>query len=539
MQIFNKAKFIGGKFTGPLQLVQQSWGISKESFKKGVPVLGGLGGLALALGHTALAGFVTGAIAGGTAGAIGGAILGAKVGAAVGTLVGGPVGAVIGGIAGGIAGGVAGFFIGAIGGGLAGMGIALSGEQLLKGAGNFVTGAASGLWNGITAFAGNVLSGAGSFLSNVIGALGTATVPTAAIGIPVATALTLTISLTIINNINTSTAYLDLEAEPTEIKPPGETDFFTVTKTASVTKLDNSDLPYDITFTITLTAKNRTLSNIQITDEIKVQKTSGDFTITQEKSGQPVSPPCAANNPPTLAPSAIWNCQLVITAPTQSADSVLANTVTVKATPEGENQVSGQAVASVAIGKPPTICGIIELTGPWSGDEKKNVDEVCKTLDKSPKIVSLLQNAGAVNLIRVANGSLGAGVCGTVNGANTIRIGCPMINIESTKYVIIHELSHIIGNYNGSVYNAFISIYKQEGLMPTYPFGGSGASESFPEMISDYIISKSYSYPSRAWSSYPGGTWNKSFPGWNTFKEDRPLHYNFAKNEIFGGVEYQ
>lgn len=292
MQIFNKTKFIGGKFTGPLQLVQQSWGISKESFKKGVPVLGGLGGLALALGHTALAGFVTGAIAGGTAGAIGGAILGAKIGAAVGTLVGGPVGAVIGGIAGGIAGGVAGFFIGAIGGGLAGMGIALSGEQLLKGAGNFVTSAASGLWNGVTAFAGNVLSGAGSFLSNVIGALGTATVPTAAIGIPVATALTVTVGMTIINNINTSTAFLDLEAATSDNIPP-ENQFLTITKTASPTRISNDEATNgkEIKFTISLTTKEQSLTNVTINNNSTISPAGkpafGDFE--KDKDGNDIS----------------------------------------------------------------------------------------------------------------------------------------------------------------------------------------------------------------------------------------------------------
>lgn len=82
--------------------------------------------------------------------------------------------------------------------------------------------------------------------------------------------------------------------------------------------------------------------------------------------------------------------------------------------------------------------------------------------------------------------------------------------------------------------------------MPTYPYspsaitwcGGNPACESFAEMITEYVSSKEYAHLPRDWSNYPGGIWVNPGNGYTTFQNDRPLHYNFAKNNIFGGVEY-
>lgn len=469
-----------------------------------------------------------------------GASAGALIGSAIGTLGGYVIGkyivsptvSAVKGLISGVEGGV-----GATGGFVG---------SALASAASFITGAASAIWGGITSAGGaalGFLSGAANF---IVGGLSTLSIPASAVMIPVAGGLgAVAIGGTIVSLV-TATSFFNSETDiPSQIKTPGENQFFTLSKTSNPQKLDNNDLPHDITFNITLTAKETKLTNIHVTDQLKVQTKSNDFLVTQDKNGKPISPPCADTTPTELEPNQSWNCQFVMVAdknpPERNfSDSFVANTVTVTTTPEGKTEITDSAVATVVIGNPPTICAIFEIQGPWSNDEKKSIDEVCKTLDRSPKIISLLQKAGTIYLIRVADGSLGSGVCGTVNGANTISISCNMANVVFAKYVIIHELGHVLGNYNGAAYNAFIGVYNQEGLMPTYPFADGGSSESFAEMIADFVISKSYNYPPRSWSNYPGGPWDFSPPqnGYTSFKNDRPAHYDFAKTEIFGGVEY-
>src|SRR3989338_4550725 len=466
-------------------------------------------------------------------------------GAAIGFILGGPIGAAIGAGIGWLATGgliqIKNFFAGTTS-------VATGTTSGIIGTiGGFFTGAASTVWGGITAAAGGALgflSGAANF---VIGLTGLAP-STALAAVPVVGGISaVAIGGTIIG-IVTATTFFNPEADlPTAIAPPGETPFFTVTKSATPNRLENNQLPADITFFITLTAKEKGLTGLQITDELKVKAKNGNFTVTQDKNGNLISPPCADTIPETLAANATWSCQFTITADTQAghdfSDSVVANTVTVTATPEGEPTITGNTTATVVIGNPPTICGIIERQGPWSSTENNNIDEICKDLDQSPQAVSLLQNAGTIYLIRVSDGSLGSGVCGTVNGGNRITVACNMTPTSFAKYVIIHEMGHVLGNYNTGIYNNFIGIYNQEGLMPTYPFPPQEitwgvASESFAEMISDYVVSKTHSFNPRSWSGYPGGAWVNPGPGWTTFKNDRPVHYNFAKTQIFGGVEY-
>ncbi len=107
------------------------------------------------------------------------------------------------------------------------------------------------------------------------------------------------------------------------------------------------------------------------------------------------------------------------------------------------------------------------------------------------------------------------------------------------KYVIIHEFGHVLGNFNNALFADFVdAAYSKEGLMPTYPFGDGNADESFAEMFTDYVVSKIYNFPPRSWSGYPGSPWTNPGAGFTTFQQDRPDHYNFAKTQIYGGVEY-
>lgn len=130
---------------------------------------------------------------------------------------------------------------------------------------------------------------------------------------------------------------------------PGQNEFFTLTKT-----VDNQDLPnpppdHNLTFTITLTAKETRLTNINITDKIIVQGATGSFEATHG----PLSPgPCPTELDATQSCSYTYQ----VTVNTSFKDSVISNTATVSATPEGQAPQTESVTVTVTVGTPPAQC---------------------------------------------------------------------------------------------------------------------------------------------------------------------------------------
>ena len=516
--------FFLGSLTGPFAIVLAPLGA----------LIGGMIGAYVGAAIGGSLGYLYGHYVVGTLGA---QAAGALTGAAIGTLILPGVGTLIGAAVGWLATGgwvhVKNFFAGAFGttgataGGIIGA----------------ITGTAASIFSSLASAVGASLGGIASIGSAIWGGLAGLSVPSflgfAAIGTPVGIGLIATVGL-----ITTSATLFNSEGTLGEVVS-GDNQFYTITKIALPTELRNEDLDTiprpEITFTITLKAKDVNLNNISIIDNLTVNGEHFNSPIYRDKNTRLISEICAGPTGGELAASAEWSCEFTITTGLSWTDSLVTNVVNVQATPEGETHPTiDSATATVLIGEPILVCGIIELQGDWSEAEKTSVDGVCSELGRSRLASSLLQNAGTVFLVKVASGSLGDGVCGTVDGANTVSISCDMSGVNFAKYVIIHELGHVIGNFNGEVYNAFLNsgAYASEGLVPTYPFDIDSANESFAEMIADYVISKRYNFLSREWSGYPGGVWVNPGPGWATFKNDWPRHYNFAKSNIFGGVEY-
>ncbi|OGD87498.1 hypothetical protein A2870_04075 [Candidatus Curtissbacteria bacterium RIFCSPHIGHO2_01_FULL_41_11] len=458
---------------------------------------------------------------------IGSTAIGTAIGAAIGFVVGLATGYLIGK-----------FLITPL---MSGVKSALGGIGAGAGAGlgllNSLYGLATGLLHtgigAISSIGGGLLSGLSGGLSMIVNGLGFGGAATAS-----AAAIPVLSTFGVVGVTGAMTAVIVPAAifatiagdEITPIITPGQNQYFSLTKSAVPDKIPNSALPSQIDYTITLEAKVN-LENIQITDVLKVQKQSTSFELSPD--------PCTGTLPQTLqAGDPPWTCNFSVTVDINFEDSLVANTVTVKATPEGQAEFTDHSTATTIIGNPPTICAILNIEGPWSQEEKDNINSICQVLDQSPQYVSLLQRAGTITLQRVPGGTLGEGVCGTVNGGNIVRISCSMTPISFAKYVIIHELGHVLGNYNGALFNDFISTYNQEGLVPTYPFDVESADESFAEMTTEYVVSKEYNHPPRSWSGYPGGPWINPGPGWTTFQQDRPAHYDFAKSKVFGGKEY-
>ena len=154
------------------------------------------------------------------------------------------------------------------------------------------------------------------------------------------------------------------------VVPPGESaNFFTIDPTLpdsafiDVTKIashptagegpflefENSDLPLEVTYTITIIAEKSTLSNIII-----------DYSceVTNANTGTPCPPDPAIPEPPAIiSPTTPFTFSYTMTynSPTYE-DSSIADTILVTANAEGlEGEVSG-AAASIRIGNPPDEC---------------------------------------------------------------------------------------------------------------------------------------------------------------------------------------
>lgn len=107
------------------------------------------------------------------------------------------------------------------------------------------------------------------------------------------------------------------------------------------------------------------------------------------------------------------------------------------------------------------------------------------------------------------------------------------------KYIIIHELVHIM-QFGSSLgrdahWNAWQTVWSKESShrIPTGPCvieetGDGGECEA--DAVAEYMYYKTYR---NSWGGVPAGSYTFS-----NYKTDYPLWYNFAKDNIFGGLEY-
>lgn len=271
--------------------------------------------------------------------AIGGAIIGGFAGYVVGRFIINPVSNLFGAIGDSLSGisfGTPGF-LGTIGGWFT-SGASIGWNALLAGA--------NGLWSGLTGGIGSLASGISTVASAAIPSTAVAGAlvggPVAGIGI---------FGLTTI--IFTSAAFFSTQSE-VQNHTAGDNQYFTINKTADKTNLPNSSLPQDLTFTITITAKNTKLTNVLVTDVMSYQNKDTTTPVPQDKSGQPISPIASCQN--DLEPTKTCTAAITITVTDAFKDSVIINTVKVTATPEGKNPISDSKTATVVVGTPPAQC---------------------------------------------------------------------------------------------------------------------------------------------------------------------------------------
>jgi len=236
-----------------------------------------------------------------------------------------------------------------------GGGIFNAGAGVVSTVGSAITSAASAIWGGITSAGGTIFSGLAGGLNFVVGGLTSASIPATAVAVVTGGTMLTIGGLGISNDINKNTAFTSNQQDAV-IGGTGDNEIYTISKTAGDDHFENDELPQELTFTIKLTAK-ADLSNISVNDNIEVRRKDGiGFTINRDTENKLINPLCGGIQ--TLSAGSDWTCQFKIDVDslTNFKDSVITNTVTITAGPQGSAPITDTAFSVTTVGSPPVGC---------------------------------------------------------------------------------------------------------------------------------------------------------------------------------------
>lgn len=287
-----------------------------------------------------------------------------------------------------------------------------------------------------------------------------------------------------------------------------ESKYIGVTKTVEPS-VYKSQLPTKATYAVTITAKEKSLTNISVSDK---------FSIFSAK-GNPAPPnPALPQIPTTLGVGESKTITFGVVLGTALDDSVITNSATVTAdVEEGPKGESTTRSASLIVGNPPTSCFVFD--GDWPEENKAALIGVIGQISKSSVYMAGLCKGGVVVVKRGETKDWG----GEVNGGNIITLyNKAFTNNSSLFYTMAHETGHVYGNRNGAPYTAFALQSSGEGYLPTYTLTKS-QDEDFAESIGVYVVRKAVPILS----------------GYNVVDMETkwPKHYTFVKDNIFGGFD--
>lgn len=401
-------------------------------------------------------------------------------------------------------------------------------KNIAKGVGGAIAGLGAGI--------GGLMQGAFA-LVGMVAAL-SVTVPAAILGILMGAIVILGILVPIIMFIINSGAYITPLAPglgTSESISTSETTnpYIGVKKTPNPRgPFENTDIPLTVEYTIEITAKLNTLTNITI-----------DYECKTIKEGS--SPDCPNPNPAIPAPpSQITTGSPFIftyeaTYDSQFQDSLVTDKIIVNAQPEGHSTQRVTGSASIIIGDPPTGC--FEFSGGWPDDKLSMLIEVILNyFMPASAFMEKLCAGGNINLVyspepavyENPDGSFEYGGYTAYPNITIYRKGHE--NVNNLSFTLAHESGHalsyaspgLLASYraNGPVQEER-TLLGRNGVICTYPLEYASEetkkTESFAEMVALYI------------SRSPATTTRNNACLGGTFRDKYPLHWNFARNTIF------
>ena len=293
--------------------------------------------------------------------------------------------------------------------------------------------------------------------------------------------------------------------------------FINVEKTATPTVLSSTDLPGEVSFEVKVTATEQKLTTIIVTNQTTHLSSGGS-------RGLDVTLP---SYPKELQPGESFTFTYTIQVTADFIDSILSDIVTVTADVPDMN-LSGETsrgAASVTIGTPSTFC--FAFDGPWTDEERGMETEAIFNLARAPTFIKALCGESNERTIHLVRRREDTGYGGMFQRPSTITIyNRGLLWSVNATYTLAHEGGHAYVSRFGGVYRQFIDsgVAQQEGFIKSYPLDKS-TDEDFAEMIGIYPVWRNLSFRGC------GGCFI-------TYPSEYPLHYQFARTNIFGGVEY-
>lgn len=235
-------------------------------------------------------------------------------------------------------------------------GVGNAAGNVLGSVGNFVTGLGSSAFGTAAGIATGVVSTAGSIAGSIWGGLTGASSAIAGniAAYAVGGTMVSVAGFSLLGTWNIDTAHytqtLDITEAPSEF-PPWENELFTVTKTASVTRVPNPSDVFDripVTFTITITPKNESITNISLVDNLRYRHGSDpEQPITSPALTCPILP-FTKDSPCVLT----FDTNVLII----HRDSIITNTIYAETTLTDGSKKSGTATVTVQVGTPGGNC---------------------------------------------------------------------------------------------------------------------------------------------------------------------------------------
>lgn len=291
--------------------------------------------------------------------------------------------------------------------------------------------------------------------------------------------------------------------------------YIRVTKEASVTSISNSQLPIEVTYTITIEAPLGALTNVGFKNECNVIRDGSTPSCAHPLPEREDLPPVID----TTTPYVFTYSQ---TYDSGFTNSLVTDTFTVDADVPGNTQQTSIASASVVIGTPPTACFDVRGTN-WPANYKGNILAGIATLRNSyPVYTAKLCQGGTVRV--VYDTTKNPGGWGYYSGGTMYFNGGGLSSTINALYILSHESGHhySFGTPAGS--SEYVQYRNNaKGAAAERPLCSYSnttiPSEAFAEAIALYVTNDQAS----SWTARCSGTFQSTYPA----------HYNFANDIIF------
>ncbi|OGM25047.1 hypothetical protein A2715_03845 [Candidatus Woesebacteria bacterium RIFCSPHIGHO2_01_FULL_39_32] len=315
-----------------------------------------------------------------------------------------------------------------------------------------------------------------------------------------------------------------------------ESPYIEVKKVASPTEGPNNT-EINATYTITITAKQGTLTAITFTYKCEV-KADYSQTCPDPKNirvGPQTFPSFTDAVPPSISAGTSYVIMYDVVygdvdgnGSTDFNDSLIVDTFTVAATPEGANRSEASGFASICIGECPTGCyAVVDNAYPWPANYKANMEAAVSDLvSQHPLFVAKVCSSTSWGPVNLCYDPPAVSLWGwhTHTKACDIKFDAGGVdNLQDSIYILTHESSHHL--QKPEIMPELQSAYEGSGASSELPLcsysSTSDPSEGFAEGNALYAQMPTF------WSgpTYCG-------PG-TTFQDLYPIHYDFAKNTVF------